>query len=144
MKRSVNWMAVIRENESLNEVPILRLCSYAVPKSQPNAVFMLGHDYPSWSGKDGAVVLAFLTFVIQFCADHTPANVDYADTFSKWGPKNPNQSEKSKRPKKLAQNKKPAKKKSEKPPSNFGMNCSVADPRSTTNERVTEQAGLRH
>jgi hypothetical protein len=117
--------------------PIVRLCSYAAPKCQPDGVFILDtgysilasetglarsyaiqnredldtalmkneafrddflqrfieldasycNDYKTWDGKDGAVILPFLTFVIQFCAYHSPTPVDYADIFSKWGTK---------------------------------------------------------
>lgn len=47
------------------------------------------NDYKNWKAKDGAVVLPFLTFVIQFCSDHSPADVDYADIFSQWDMKKP-------------------------------------------------------
>jgi hypothetical protein len=43
------------------------------------------NDYFTTQAKDGLLLLAFLTYVIQRASSYEPANVDYGDEFCRWG-----------------------------------------------------------
>ncbi|MCW3610652.1 DUF6602 domain-containing protein [Burkholderia cenocepacia] len=43
------------------------------------------NDYFTTEAKDGLLLLAFLTYVIQRASRYEPAGVDYADEFCRWG-----------------------------------------------------------
>lgn len=43
------------------------------------------YDYFETAAADGLLLLAFLTFVLEGTSGYTPQDVDYADTFCRWG-----------------------------------------------------------
>ncbi|MCP3019925.1 DUF6602 domain-containing protein [Cupriavidus basilensis] len=43
------------------------------------------NDYFVTAARDGLLLLAFLTFVLEAASQYTPQDVDYADAFCRWG-----------------------------------------------------------